>query len=64
MSAAFIAFARNGDPGRVDGAQWLPYDLQRRATMVFDAQSALVDDPRGGERRLFERVPYIQRGTY
>ena len=64
MSAAFIAFARTGDPGSVAGTKWLRYEPERRATMVFDAASALVDDPRGGERRLFERVPYIQRGTY
>ena len=55
MSAAFIAFARTGDPGSVAGTQWLRYEPERRATMVFTAASALVDDPRGGERRLFER---------
>jgi para-nitrobenzyl esterase len=64
MSTAFIAFARTADPGRVAGTQWLRYEPERRATMVFDAASVLVDDPRGDERRLFERVPYIQRGTY
>ncbi|HXR51560.1 MAG TPA: carboxylesterase family protein, partial [Steroidobacteraceae bacterium] len=64
MSAAFIAFARTGNPGSVKGREWSPYDLKRRATMLFDAESRLVDDPRSGERRLFEKVPYIQRGTY
>jgi para-nitrobenzyl esterase len=64
MSAAFIAFARDGVPGAVNGVRWLPYELKRRATLIFNAQSRLADDPRGGERRLFARVPYIQRGTY
>jgi len=31
--------------------------------MVFDVESKLVDDPRGAERRLFEKVPFIQQGT-
>ena len=33
------------------------------ATMVFDRESRVVDDPRGRERRLFGQVPYVQPGT-
>ena len=57
VMAAFVRFARKGDPG------WAPYDLDRRATMVFDTQSRVVDDPRAWERELFARVPYIQPGS-
>lgn len=64
MSEAFIAFARTGNPSHPGIPQWRPYELPARATMVFDAESVLVDDPRGAERRLFAKVPYIQRGTY
>jgi para-nitrobenzyl esterase len=62
MSEAFIAFARSGNPAHSGIPQWKPYELPARATMAFDAQSQLVDDPRGAERRLFAQVPYIQRG--
>jgi len=31
---------------------------------VFDDVSGLQDDPRGGERQLYERVPFAQRGTF
>jgi para-nitrobenzyl esterase len=31
--------------------------------MVFNNPSKLVDDPRGAERRLFAKVPFIQQGT-
>ena len=31
--------------------------------MVFDAEPKVVDDPRGDERRMFEKVPYVQPGT-
>jgi para-nitrobenzyl esterase len=64
MSDAFIAFARGGDPNHNGLPQWRPYDLSTRATMLFDVDCKLADDPRGGERRLFAQVPYIQRGTY
>jgi len=57
MQDAFIAFARTGDPG------WAPYTLPRRQTMIFDASPRMEDDPRGAERELFARVPYIQPGT-
>jgi len=30
---------------------------------VFDRMSKVVDDPRGAERRLFAKVPYVQPGT-
>jgi para-nitrobenzyl esterase len=63
MSEAFIAFARTGNPNCAAIPRWAPYDLRHRRTMVFNTPSRLVDDPRGAERRLFEKVPYIQAGT-
>jgi para-nitrobenzyl esterase len=63
MSDALIAFARSGDPNHAGLPHWPQYDLQRRATMLFDAPSRVADDPRGGERRLYERAPFVQRGT-
>jgi carboxylesterase type B len=50
MHAAWVAFAATGDPG------WPRYDLSRRATMRFDAQSEVVDDPRSAELALWEGV--------
>jgi para-nitrobenzyl esterase len=63
MSAAFIAFARTGDPNSAAIPRWEPYRLPRRQTLVFDNATRLVDDPRGAERRLFEAVPFVQAGT-
>ncbi|MDO8295947.1 MAG: carboxylesterase/lipase family protein [Caulobacter sp.] len=57
MQDAFIAFARTGDPG------WAAYTLPRRQTMIFDGPPRMEDDPRGAERALFARVPYVQPGT-
>lgn len=64
MSDALIAFARSGDPNHAGLPHWPQYDLQRRATMLFDAVLRVADDPRGGERRLYERAPFVQRGTF
>lgn len=57
MMDRFLALARQGDPG------WPLYRLDRRATMIFDVESGVVDDPRGWEREMFARVPYIQPGS-
>ena len=58
MQDTFIAFARHGRPG------WAPYSMARRETMVFDLPPTLQHDPRGAERELFAKVPYLQRGTF
>ncbi|HSD17570.1 MAG TPA: carboxylesterase/lipase family protein [Thermomonas sp.] len=64
MRDALLAFARSGDPRTGATASWSPYSLPRRETMVFGATPAMQDDPRGGERALYQRVPFVQRGTF
>jgi para-nitrobenzyl esterase len=63
MGAAFIAFADTGDPNHKGIPKWEPYTFPQRATRVFNSPSKLVNDPRTLERRLFEKVPFIQQGT-
>lgn len=63
MSEAFIAFAKTGDPNTKAIPKWEPYRLPRRQTLEFDTQSRQTDDPRGKERELFAKVPWIQQGT-
>jgi carboxylesterase type B len=50
MHAAWIAFARTGDPG------WPRYDLAHRTTMQFDTTTQVANDPRSWERILWEGV--------
>jgi para-nitrobenzyl esterase len=52
MSSAWVAFARTGDPNHPGLPKWAPYDNARRATMIFNNQCKLVDDPHGAEQRL------------
>ncbi|MBD8531023.1 carboxylesterase/lipase family protein [Massilia sp. CFBP 13647] len=63
MSDVFIAYARSGVPAARQLPRWEPYDLARRQTMIFDVPARMEDDPRGAERRLFAKVPYVQPGT-
>ena len=60
---AFLAFARDGNPNDAGLPEWRPYRLEERATMIFDLRSRPMNDPRREERRLFEKVPFIQQGT-
>ncbi|MEA5125980.1 carboxylesterase/lipase family protein [Xanthomonas floridensis] len=64
MSAALLAFVRHGDPNQRGLPRWKPYSLERRETLLFDVPSRLANDPRGGERRLYQQAPFIQRGTF
>lgn len=45
VSDAWIAFARSGNPNTPKLPAWPAFDAAARATMVFDNDSAVVDDP-------------------
>jgi para-nitrobenzyl esterase len=50
VSGAWLAFAKSGNPNTPKLPQWPAFDAQRRATMVFDTKSAVVDDPLHDQR--------------
>jgi len=50
MMAAWLAFARCGDPNQPELPPWPEYDAKRRATMFFGRCCEVVDDP-GAPRR-------------
>ena len=64
MSDALIALARTGSPAHARLPEWKPYSLERRETMLFNLSPQLENDPRGGERRLYQQAPFMQRGTF
>jgi para-nitrobenzyl esterase len=63
FSDAFIAFARTGSPQIPALPEWKRYTMENRETMVMDLPPKLVNDPRGEERKLFAKVPFVQAGT-
>jgi carboxylesterase type B len=56
MHAAWAAFIRSGTPAIASLPAWPPYDLERRATMIFNDVPHVVDDPQGQVRTLWEQV--------
>jgi para-nitrobenzyl esterase len=49
MMAAWTSFARTGNPS-AQALAWPAYDLTSRATMVFDRETRVVNDPRSNVR--------------
>jgi para-nitrobenzyl esterase len=61
MITAFAGMAHTGRPGL---PSWAPYTLADRETLVIgDDRIATENDPRGWERELWARAPYIQPGS-
>ncbi len=57
MSAAWIAFARSGNPGTESLPRWPPFTGAERATMVFNTTSRVENDFRGQQRTLLGAMP-------
>lgn len=53
MSGAWAAFAHTGDPNSKGLPKWPAYDAKKRATMIFNAESKVVNDPNPAERKAF-----------
>jgi para-nitrobenzyl esterase len=56
INPAWVAFARDGDPGHPALPPWPPYTLDERATMIFDYECAVQDDPHRSERQLWDAI--------
>lgn len=54
MNDAWIAFARNGDPGHDGIPEWPSYDTEHRFTMRIDETWELLADPGSETRRLWD----------
>ena len=60
MSDAWVNFAKTGTPSAAGLPAWPAYDEETRPTMVFDRQSAVVQDIEA-ERRLFWNEEYARQ---
>jgi para-nitrobenzyl esterase len=52
MAPAWLAFARSGDPSTSALPAWPAYDAESRATMVFDLEARVENDPLSEIRKL------------
>jgi para-nitrobenzyl esterase len=56
VNAAWVAFAKTGDPNTAALPHWEPYTTDTRAVMFLDNQSALVKDPEADVRKLWDEI--------
>ena len=63
MSAAWVAFARTGNPNHAGIPSWPPFDAGTRATMVFGNETAMVNDPGKEERLALKAIRDRQAAT-
>ena len=62
MSRAWTAFARTGTPGHSGLPAWKPFTASERATMLFNTECRLVNDPYREERLALAGLPQGGRG--
>jgi len=54
MSAAWIAFAKTGNPNSPANPEWPPYTPNRRGTLMFNVKSSVTEDPDSEIRQVLE----------
>jgi para-nitrobenzyl esterase len=57
LASVWVAFAKTGDPNGPHIPRWPTYDATTRATMVFDADTRVENDPRGEIRKFWDQMP-------
>jgi para-nitrobenzyl esterase len=57
LASAWVAFAKTGNPNNPQIPQWPTYDATTRATMVFDTDTRVENDPRSEIRKFWEKMP-------
>jgi para-nitrobenzyl esterase len=57
LASVWTAFARTGDPNNPNIPNWPAYDTATRATMIFDADTRVENDPRGEIRKFWAQMP-------
>jgi len=56
MSRAWAAFARTSNPSHDEIPPWPAYTLEKRATMILDAECKVVNDPYREEHLLWKEL--------
>lgn len=56
FAAAWVAFAKTGNPNNPKVLNWPAYETAKRATMIFDNNTRVENDPRGEIRKFWEQM--------
>jgi para-nitrobenzyl esterase len=57
LSSTWIAFAKTGKPDNSEIPRWPTYDATTRATMIFDTNTRVENDPRSEIRKYWDANP-------
>lgn len=57
FASAWVAMAKTGDPNTSSLPNWPAYDTAKRATMIFDNDPRVENDPRGEIRKFWDEMP-------
>ncbi len=57
FAATWVAFAKTGNPNNPKIPAWPAYDTAKRATMIFDNDTRVENDPRGEIRKFWDQMP-------
>ena len=55
MGEAWANFARTGKPGHHGLPEWPAYNADKRATMIFNSQCSVRNDPEGESLRIIRQ---------
>jgi len=56
ISSAWVAFVRSGNPNQKGLPNWPSFDNSQRATMIFNYECKIVNDPNGEELRALRAI--------
>ena len=57
FASAWISLAKTGNPNHAKIPNWPAYDSDKRATMIFDNETRVENDPRSEIRRFWQDPP-------
>jgi para-nitrobenzyl esterase len=57
FASGWVALAKTGNPNNPNLPEWRAYDATTRATMVFDNDPRVENDPRSEIRKFWEQMP-------
>jgi para-nitrobenzyl esterase len=61
FAASWVGFAKSGDPNHAAIPNWPAYDATKRATMIFDNDVRVENDPRSEIRKFWAEMPATPR---
>jgi para-nitrobenzyl esterase len=57
FASAWVSLAKTGNPNHPKIPDWPAYDADERATMIFDNETRVENDPRSEIRKFWEYPP-------